>query len=132
MGSRTGCCLPPMNGKAIYSKRLRRERSKRCFGGKIPKTQPNKWRGSAKRMLLQGQKATGVLDSFGPKPEHADPYALAIALARVGDKDRAFGLLEKSCAAHSDEFLYNVHGEPAFDAMRSDPRFRDLLRRIGL
>lgn len=73
-----------------------------------------------------------VLDSFGPKPEHADPYALAIALARVGDKDRAFGLLEKSCAAHSDEFLYNVHGEPAFDAMRSDPRFRDLLRRIGL
>ena len=73
-----------------------------------------------------------VLDSFGPEAEHPDPYALATAWARVGDKDRAFALLEKSCAAHSDEFLYDVHGEPAFDSMRSDPRFKDLLRRIGL
>ncbi len=73
-----------------------------------------------------------VLDAFGPKPEHADPYALATALARIGEKDRAFALLEKSCAAHSDQFLYNVHGEPAFDSMRADPRFKDLLRRIGL
>jgi len=74
----------------------------------------------------------GVLDSFGPKPEHADPYALATALARVGEKERAFALLEKSCAAHSDEFLYGVHGDPAFDSMRADPRFKDLLRRVGL
>jgi TolB-like protein/DNA-binding winged helix-turn-helix (wHTH) protein len=73
-----------------------------------------------------------VLGSFGPKPEHGDPYAMATALARVGDKDRAFALLEKSCATHSDEFLYDVHGEPAFDSMRADPRFKNLLRRIGL
>jgi TolB-like protein/DNA-binding winged helix-turn-helix (wHTH) protein len=73
-----------------------------------------------------------VLGAFGPKPEHADPYALATALARIGEEDRAFALLEKSCAAHSDEFLYRVQGEPAFDSMRADPRFKDLLRRIGL
>jgi hypothetical protein len=72
------------------------------------------------------------LDSFGPNPEHADPYALATVLARVGDKTRAFAYLEKSYAVHSDEFLYSLQGEPAFDSMRADPRFKDLLSRIGL
>jgi len=73
-----------------------------------------------------------ILDSFGTKPEQADPYALATVLARVGDRDRAITFLEKSCVAHSDQFLYNVHGEPAFDSLRVDPRFKDLLLRIGL
>jgi hypothetical protein len=76
----------------------------------------------------------GHLESFGPTSaqEHADPYQLAVALARVGENDRAFASLEKSCAAHSDAFLYWLAGEPAFDSMRADPRFKDLLRRIGL
>jgi len=74
------------------------------------------------------------LDSFGSihDRERADPYQLAIALARVGDHDRAFASLELSCVAHSDQFLYWFPGEPAFDAMRPDPRFKDLLRKIGL
>ena len=74
------------------------------------------------------------LDSFGSSQdrEHADQYQLAVALARVGDHDRAFLSLEKSCAAHSDASLYWLYGEPAFDSMRADPRFKDLLRRSGL
>jgi len=74
------------------------------------------------------------LDSFGSRHDwdRANPYQLAVALARVGDHDRAFASLEKSCAAHSDQFLYWSNGEPAFDSMRPDPRFKDLLRRIGL
>jgi len=66
------------------------------------------------------------------KSEHADPYTLATLLARVGDKDRAFEFLEKSSAAHSDQFLYWVRGEPAFDLMRTDARFKELLRGIGM
>lgn len=73
------------------------------------------------------------LDSFGLKSfeGHVDQYQLAVALARVGERDNAFASLEKSFAAHSDAFLYWFQGEPAFDPMRSDPRFKDLLRRIG-
>lgn len=71
------------------------------------------------------------LHSVGSDP-HADPYYLATLEARVGNKDRALDLLEKSYAAHSDNFLYDVRGEPAFDPVRTDPRFKNLLRGIGL
>jgi TolB-like protein/DNA-binding winged helix-turn-helix (wHTH) protein len=111
------------------------EREKQAeLWGQNPETAAKQVAPLRKAYAASGAKGywLSVLDSFGPKPEHADPYAMATALARVGDKGRAFALLEKSCAAHSDEFLYNVHGEPAFDSMRADPRFKDLLRRIGL
>ena len=74
------------------------------------------------------------LDSFGSNQdqERADQYELAVTLARVGDSERAFGCLEKSLVAHSDAFLYWLQGEPAFDSMRADPRFGNLLHHIGL
>jgi hypothetical protein len=74
------------------------------------------------------------LDSFGSNQdqERADQYELAVTLARVGDNERAFGCLEKSFVGHSDAFLYWLQGEPAFDSMRSDLRFRNLLHRISL
>jgi TolB-like protein/DNA-binding winged helix-turn-helix (wHTH) protein len=63
---------------------------------------------------------------------HVDSYQLAVVLARVGEKDRVFALLQQSYAGRSTELLYWLQGEPAFDSMRNDPRFQDLLRRIGV
>jgi tetratricopeptide (TPR) repeat protein len=57
--------------------------------------------------------------------------AVAGAYARLGERNRAFEWLERAYAernprlAHVREFL-------EFDNLRSDPRFNDLLRRIGL
>jgi hypothetical protein len=44
-------------------------------------------------------------------------------------KDQAMAWLEK---AYAERFNPSVLRRPVFDSMRSDPRFQNLLRRIGL
>ena len=58
-------------------------------------------------------------------------FGVAGIYAVLGDKDRAFEWLEKSFAIHADD-LINLKIEPAFDGLSADPRFQDLLRRVGL
>ena len=48
--------------------------------------------------------------------------------AQLGESDRAFALLEK---AYEKRQIRNLKS-PIFDPIRSDPRFQDLLRRLGL
>jgi tetratricopeptide (TPR) repeat protein len=58
-------------------------------------------------------------------------YRNAIAYARLGEKDRAFEQLEKSFANH-ELYLPWLRSEPAFDSMIDDPRFTDIVKRMGL
>lgn len=55
----------------------------------------------------------------------------AIIYAGLGEKDLAFKWLEKAYDEHSS-FLVFLKEEPTFDNLRSDPRFTDLLERVGL
>jgi TolB-like protein/Tfp pilus assembly protein PilF len=56
--------------------------------------------------------------------------AAAANYALLGEKDSAFAALEKAFATRSQ--LVFVKPGPAYDNIRSDPRFADLLRRMGL
>ena len=56
---------------------------------------------------------------------------MALVYAGLGDKDNAFAWLDKAYEEHSFA-LNNLKVEPRFDLLHSDPRFADLLRRIGL
>ncbi len=58
------------------------------------------------------------------------PRAEAIVLAWLGDLDRAFEILEQEFEAWG--LVPYLPSNPAFDPLRSDPRFNDLLARIGL
>jgi tetratricopeptide (TPR) repeat protein len=49
----------------------------------------------------------------------------------VGDKEEALADLEKAYSQHYG-FLITIKVEPALDPLRSDPRFQELLRRVGL
>jgi TolB-like protein/DNA-binding winged helix-turn-helix (wHTH) protein/Flp pilus assembly protein TadD len=49
----------------------------------------------------------------------------------VGRKDQAIALLQKAYAEHSSA-LVGIKVDPSYDPLRSDPRFQDLLRRVGL
>ena len=58
-------------------------------------------------------------------------FSFIWAYAGLGDKEQAFAWLEKAYRERRDRvFLLNV--DPLLDPLRSDPRFQDLLRRIGL
>ncbi len=59
-----------------------------------------------------------------------DSYNAATDYAMLGEKDAAFAALEKAFASHQSVVDSKV--DPELDNLRSDPRFADLLRRIGL
>lgn len=63
------------------------------------------------------------------QPVHSG--ALALTYAALGDKEQAFSWLEKAYAEKS-AFLTSVKYWTVFDPLRADPRYADLLRRIGL
>jgi TolB-like protein len=59
------------------------------------------------------------------------PLVRAHLYARLGDRDQTFSWLEKAYAER--EFrMFLLKADPVFDDLHSDPRFTDLLRRIGL
>jgi len=63
------------------------------------------------------------------------PDNLARLYTILGDKDHAFYWLEQGYEHRemaSEDNIGDLKGDPIFDPLRSDPRYKDLLRRIGL
>jgi TolB-like protein/thioredoxin-like negative regulator of GroEL len=58
-------------------------------------------------------------------------YEIALVYAGLGEKEEAFAWLEKSFAAR-DKGLTYLKIDPCLDPLRSDSRFQDLVRRVGL
>jgi serine/threonine protein kinase/Tfp pilus assembly protein PilF len=56
---------------------------------------------------------------------------LALVHVALGENDLAFEYLEESCARH-EEAILSLKVDPKFDALRSDPRFVELLKKIGI
>jgi TolB-like protein/DNA-binding winged helix-turn-helix (wHTH) protein/Tfp pilus assembly protein PilF len=65
----------------------------------------------------------------GAKPGYSHASEIAVVYAALGDKDQAMTWLEKG---YDERFNPGVLLRPGFDPLRSDPRFHDLVRRIGL
>jgi TolB-like protein/DNA-binding winged helix-turn-helix (wHTH) protein/Tfp pilus assembly protein PilF len=82
---------------------------------------------------LSGKRneALKILDDLKNRSNHEPSAAADVALVYAGlnEKDQAFAWLEK---AYVERFNPSILLRPAFDMLRSDPRFQDLLRRLGL
>jgi len=83
---------------------------------------------------LSGQQsqAQSLLDELKEHSlrEYVPPYLIALVWIGLGDYDQAFAWLEKGCEER-DLGLVWIKVEPMADALRSDPRFEKLLRRVG-
>jgi eukaryotic-like serine/threonine-protein kinase len=77
------------------------------------------------------EKALEIRKRLETGKEYISPTYMAILHAALGDRERAFASLEKAYAAHDPE-LSELRANPGFDSLRSDSRFQDLLRRVGL
>lgn len=58
-------------------------------------------------------------------------YEIALVYAGLGEKTEAFKWLEDAYQAHDVGLVY-LNVDPCLDPLRSDPRFDDLMRRVGL
>jgi serine/threonine protein kinase/Tfp pilus assembly protein PilF len=65
------------------------------------------------------------------KSRSVDPVLISSAYALAGDKDKAFAYLEKAFAEKNVHLSY-IKVIRAWDSLRSDPRYADLLKRMGL
>jgi tetratricopeptide (TPR) repeat protein len=65
------------------------------------------------------------------KRKYVAPYFFAGVYTGLGENDRAMEYLEKAHDEHSHWLIY-LHIDPSMDALRSTPRFQDLLKRVGL
>jgi serine/threonine protein kinase/tetratricopeptide (TPR) repeat protein len=63
--------------------------------------------------------------------KYVAPYFFAGIHIGLGENDRAIECLEKSYEEHSHWLIY-LHIDPSMDGLRDDPRFQNLLRRVGL
>jgi TolB-like protein/DNA-binding winged helix-turn-helix (wHTH) protein/Tfp pilus assembly protein PilF len=81
------------------------------------------WRGYFRKLLDR--------DLERSKREFVSPYEIADYYALLGDKAQAFRYLDKAYAER-DRWLTVVKTEHDFDVLHSDPRYADLLQRMGL
>jgi TolB-like protein/Tfp pilus assembly protein PilF len=77
-------------------------------------------------------KAHKIIDQLAElsRTKYVSPYDIAIIYTGLGEKDLALKWLEKAYEERAVRLLELP--DPAFDTLRSDPRFQDLVKRIGL
>ncbi len=62
---------------------------------------------------------------------YLSPSLFALVYAGLGDRDRCFEWLEKAYVSHDEELDW-IKVDPTFKNIRGDPRYSDLVRRLGL
>ena len=82
---------------------------------------------SSGRSAEAGQLLIGLQKRSSPA--HSNAAEIAMVYTALGDNAQAMAWLERG---YIERFNPGVLLRPGFDALRTDPRFRDLVRRVGL
>jgi tetratricopeptide (TPR) repeat protein len=71
------------------------------------------------------------LDSIRKSGKYVTAYGVGLVYAALGDKAHAFAWLERAVQERT-HWLVWLDLDPRWDPLRSDPRFREIVRRVGL
>ncbi len=91
------------------------------------------FRGYAHGLLGERARALAIIDRLLAQrsQQYVSAYYFAVVYTALGMTDDAMLWLERALEERSD-FLIYLAVDPIFDPLRADPRFGDLLRRVGL
>ncbi len=85
-------------------------------------------------LAISGKRdeARGVLDELKKRTteRYVPPYAFALIYNGLGERDETFAWLEKGVEQRDPKMLF-LKGGVQWKNLRSDPRFQNLLRRVG-
>jgi eukaryotic-like serine/threonine-protein kinase len=115
--------------KEMYSQAIAEHQKSMSIDGE--NTSDQCYLGYALAMSGTRDEALALLNKLKTTKEYVSPAELAALYAGLGDKEQALASLEKAFAAH-DLQLQFLKVAPNYDSLRSDPRFQDLMRRVGL
>jgi serine/threonine-protein kinase len=87
--------------------------------------------GSAYAKSGKRDEALAILNKLKTTKEYVSPAELAVLYVGLGDKEAALDALERAYRAHDLQMQY-LKVDPHYDALRSEARFQDLMRRTGL
>jgi len=117
------------SGKRMYSEAIAAYEQAARKGLDMPGTQV--YLGAAHAQAGDKQKAVAILRRIQTSRTYFSPAELAVLHGALDQKEHAFQLLEQAFEAHDMQLQY-LGSDPAFDPLRTDPRFDRLLKRIGL
>jgi TolB-like protein/DNA-binding winged helix-turn-helix (wHTH) protein/Tfp pilus assembly protein PilF len=102
-------------------------------GVRLTAEEPNAFTAHAKAISGDKAGARKVLADMERLSQrtYVSPWWPAIIYSDLGDKDKAFYWLEKCYQGHEHDLVFSKVW-PMFDPLRSDPRYKDLMRRVGL
>lgn len=121
--------------KGDLEKAIQERRQGRLLGGENP-TEVERETHSLQKALANNGARGYWLEKLkrtpsGKFPEgtmYGDLIELANIQTHMGSKQEAFRSLQRACELHVPYLIWSLPGDPAFDPLRSDPRFGQLLR----
>jgi serine/threonine-protein kinase len=83
--------------------------------------------------LGEREEATAIMERLEKqaKAEYLRAEVLAMGYAALGDMDKAFACLQQALDSHSAGLIY-LHIDPAYGPLRSEPRFAEIVRKVGV
>ncbi|MCB1023819.1 MAG: protein kinase [Acidobacteria bacterium] len=108
------------------------KRSIEALGGEDKYSQPLVYLAALyAKMPDKRDQALEILERLETTDEYVSPSIIAVLYAALGEKDKAIESLEKAYKER-DLLLRFIGVGYEYDALRSDPRFLDLIKRTGL
>jgi tetratricopeptide (TPR) repeat protein len=79
-------------------------------------------------------EALGLIEELRQRSKltYVPAYTVAVIYVGLGNKDASFEWLDKAYSERSDFLTLSLKVDPIFSELRPDPRFADLVRRVGL